>query len=65
MTGWLSVKKAAAYLDVSYSQFRALVAAGAIRPDGMVGARRRFAPASLDRWMRYQRDEAVRLRRVG
>jgi hypothetical protein len=60
----MSPKDAAAFCGMSLRSFQRWTKQTGLRPDGYAGARARYKPESLDRWMRFLRDDAERFRQA-
>lgn len=57
-TGYLSSKAAAEYCGVAYDTFTRLARQEGLRPDGVIGKRKRYTRATLDRLMRTLRNRS-------
>lgn len=55
---YLTPKEAAAYCRLHYHTFVSLAIREGLKADGKSGKRNRYLPATLDRFMRTQRDRA-------
>lgn len=58
--GYLSPKAAADYCGIAYDTFTKLARQEGLRPDGIIGRRKRYTRATLDRLMRTLRARAER-----